>query len=246
MRRFFIDEKAIADGTATITGNLFCHMTRVLRLKIGTRIILSDGLGRRHSGIIEAVGKENLLVRLQESSLEPGRPTRPLITLYQGLPKGSKMEFILQKCTELGVDTLVPFVSQRSVARLPKERENERLLRWERIARESARQSDRTIIPGISPVRELSEVLATAGQDVRLLLWEEEQTNRLRSVLGSRPAPESVAILVGPEGGLAEDEAAAAVAAGFIPVTLGPRILRTETAGMALMAILQFHWGDMG
>lgn len=246
MRRFFIDEKAIADGTATITGNLFCHMTRVLRLKIGTRVILSDGMGRRHSGVIETVGKENLLVRLQESSSEPSRPARPLITLYQGLPKGSKMEFILQKCTELGVDTLVPFVSRRSVARLPKERESERLQRWERIAREAARQSDRTIIPSVSPVMELSDALAAANQDVRLLLWEEEHTNRLRSVLGSRPAPESVSILVGPEGGLAEDEAAAAVAAGFMPVTLGSRILRTETAGMALLAILQFHWGDMG
>jgi len=246
MRRFFIDEKAIADGMATITGNLFCHMTRVLRLKIGTRVILSDGLGRRHSGIIDQVGKEKLLVRLQESSSEPVRQTRPLITLYQGLPKGSKMEFILQKCTELGVDTLVPFVSRRSVARLPKERESERIQRWQRIVREAARQSERTIIPSLSPAMEFSEALASADQDVRLLLWEEEKTNRLRSVLGSRPAPERASILVGPEGGLSGEEAAAAVAAGFIPVTLGSRILRTETAGMALLAILQFHWGDMG
>lgn len=246
MRRFFIDEKAIADGTATITGNLFCHMTRVLRLKIGTRIILSDGLGRRHSGIIEAVGKENLLVRLQESSLEPGRPTRPLITLYQGLPKGSKMEFILQKCTELGADSFVPYISERSVAKLPKDREAERIERWRRIIREAARQSNRTSVPLLSPVKDFSELVGTADQAVKLLLWEEETSNRLRSVLGSLPRPDSVALLVGPEGGLSREEAAAAEASGFIPVTLGTRILRTETAGIALLAVLQFYWGDMG
>lgn len=246
MRRFFIDENAIRDTAAIITGNLFCHMTRVLRLKIGTRVLLSDGIGRRHVGVIESITKENLVIRLEESSSEPERPPGPFITLYQGLPKGSKMEFILQKCTELGVDTLVPFVSRRSVARLPKERESERIQRWQRIVREAARQSERTIIPSLSPAMEFSEALASADQDVRLLLWEEEKTNRLRSVLGSRPAPERASILVGPEGGLSGEEAAAAVAAGFIPVTLGSRILRTETAGMALLAILQFHWGDMG
>ena len=246
MRRFFIDEKAIEGDKAIISGNLFCHMTRVLRLKIGTRVILSDGIGRRHAGIIEAVGKENMTVRLEESSAEPVRPVRPLFTLYQGFPKGSKMEFILQKSTELGADALVPFVSGRSVARLPKDREAERLERWRKIIREAARQSDRTTIPRLSPVMGLSEALATADQTVKLLLWEEEKANRLKSVLGSQPFPESVAVMVGPEGGLSAEEAAAATAAGFVPVSLGTRILRTETAGIALLAILQFYWGDMG
>lgn len=246
MRRFFIDEKAIEGGNAIISGNLFCHMSRVLRLKIGTRVILSDGIGRRHAGVIESVGKENMTVRLEESSSEPVRPVKPLLTLYQGLPKGSKMEFILQKSTELGADVLVPFVSGRSVARLPKDREVERMERWRKIIREAARQSDSTIIPQISPVMGLTEILATADQTVKLLLWEEEKANRLKSVLGSQPFPESVAVMVGPEGGLSAEEATAAAAAGFIPVTLGTRILRTETAGIALLAVLQFYWGDMG
>jgi 16S rRNA (uracil1498-N3)-methyltransferase len=246
MRRFFIDEHAISENKAVITGNLFCHMARVLRLKIGTRVLLSDGVGRRHVGIIDSIGKENLVIRLEESTLEQERHHGPLITLYQGLPKGSKMEFILQKCTELGVDSLVPFVAGRSIAQLPQDRGTERLGRWRRIVAEAARQSNRPSIPELSPVMDFSELLASADQTVKLLLWEEERTNRLKSVLGSLPLPETVAVMVGPEGGLSKDEVTAAIQAGFIPVTLGSRILRTETAGIALLAVLQFFWGDMG
>lgn len=246
MRRFFIDENAVSEGTVTIKGNLFCHMTRVLRLKIGTRVILCDGVGRSHTGIIEAIGRESLSVRLEESSSEQAPPERPFITLYQGLPKGSKMEFILQKNTELGADAFVPFVSERSVAKLPRDRESERLERWRKIILEAARQSGRAILPALSPVMNLSEALAASDQELKILLWEEEKGNRLKSVFGSRTVPKSVAVIVGPEGGLSAEEASAAAAAGFIPVSFGPRILRTETAGIALTAILQFYWGDMG
>lgn len=246
MRRFFIDENAITDDTALVTGNLFCHMTRVLRLKIGTRVILSDGTGKRHVGSISTIGKDCLTVTITKSSAEPEKTSGPLLTLYQGIPKGSKMEFILQKCTELGADSFVPYISERSVARLPKDREAERLERWRRIIREAARQSNRTSVPLLSPVKDFSELVGTADQAVKLLLWEEETSNRLRSVLGSLPRPDSVVLLVGPEGGLSREEAAAAEASGFIPVTLGTRILRTETAGIALLAVLQFYWGDMG
>jgi 16S rRNA (uracil1498-N3)-methyltransferase len=246
MRRFFIDENAITDDTALVTGNLFCHMTRALRLKIGTRIILSDGRGRRHIGSITTIGRDCLTVRITKSSAEAEKASGPLLTLYQGLPKGSKMEFILQKCTELGANSFVPFTSERSVARLPKDRETERLERWRRIVREAARQSNRTSIPVLSPVTDFSELVGAADQTVKLLLWEEEKSNRLRSVLASLPQPDSVAVLVGPEGGLSREEAAGAEASGFIPVTLGTRILRTETAGIALLAVLQFYWGDMG
>jgi 16S rRNA (uracil1498-N3)-methyltransferase len=246
MRRFFIDESAITDDTAVVTGNLFCHMTRALRLKIGTGVILSDGIGRRHLGVITTIGRDHLIVRLDESSPEPARGRGPRITLYQGLPKGSKMEFILQKCTELGADSLAPFISERSVARLPRDRETERMERWLRIVREAARQSNRTTIPHLSAVTDFSEIVDAADQTVKLLLWEEEKANRLRSVLDSLPLPDSVALMVGPEGGLSGKEAAGAEAAGFIPVTLGTRILRTETAGIALLAVLQFYWGDMG
>jgi 16S rRNA (uracil1498-N3)-methyltransferase len=246
MRRFFIDEKAISNGVATINGNLFCHMSRVLRLKIGTRVILSDGVGRRHVGSIELVAKDHLTIRLEESSSEPARPRGPILTLYQGLPKGSKMELILQKTTELGVDIIVPFISDRSVANLPQGRESSRMERWERIIVEAARQSNRATVPSLMPVREFGEVIRAADQSVKLLLWEGEKTNRLKSVLNCLPAPDTVSIIVGPEGGLSADDVSMAANSGFLPVTLGSRVLRTETAGIALLAVLQFYWGDMG
>jgi len=156
------------------------------------------------------------------------------------------MEFILQKCTELGVDSIIPFVAERSIARLPENRETEKMNRWLRIVSEAARQSNRPTIPDLQSVKNYDELIESADQSLKLLLWEEENTNRLKSVLGSLPHPETVAVMVGPEGGLTKEEVEAATRAGFIPVTIGSRILRTETAGMAMLAILQFFWGDMG
>jgi 16S rRNA (uracil1498-N3)-methyltransferase len=246
MRRFFIDKSMLQEGTAIISGNLFRHMAKVLRLKIGTSTMLIDEEGSRYTGIIRSIGRDSLSVTIektvQESRGEPG----PRITLYQGLPKGNKMEFILQKTTELGVADIIPFVAVRSIPRLPKERENERLARWQAIAREAARQSNRSMSPNISLVRDFSEIPASSAQSVKLLLWEKEQSNRLKAVLSERSVPESVAVMVGPEGGLAPEEAETAINAGFIPITLGSRILRTETAAIAILAILQFFWGDIG
>jgi 16S rRNA (uracil1498-N3)-methyltransferase len=156
------------------------------------------------------------------------------------------MEFILQKSTELGVSEIVPFAAGRSIPRLPKERESERLVRWQKIALEAARQSDRIIFPRVSPLKDFSGVLDSSVQSVKLLLWEKEQSTRLKPILSDLSPPESVAVMVGPEGGLTDEEAKAAMEAGFIPVTLGHRILRTETAAIAILAILQFFWGDVG
>ena len=246
MRRFFISKDILSDGNAVITGNLFRHMAKVLRLKIGTKIILTDEEGTRYAGIITAIGRESLTASLEHKVPEPRMETGPRITLYQGLPKGNKMEFILQKGTELGVSDIVPFVAGRSIPRLTKEREVERLERWRRIVREAARQSNRPVFPDISPIMEFSEMLNSSSQQVKLLLWEKERCNGLKRILPDLPVPESIAMMVGPEGGLTQQEAEAAMESGFIPVTLGNRILRTETASVAVLAILQFIWGDMG
>ncbi len=246
MRRFIIDKDIPADGDTIISGNLFRHMTKVLRLKIGTKVMLVDREGIRCTGLIRDIGRESLTVSVEQTVQESRKETGPGITLYQGLPKGNKMEFILQKTTELGVSDVIPFVAGRSIPRLPKERENERLERWQRIAQEAARQSDRTTLPRISLVKDLSEILASSTHSLKLLLWEKEQSNRLKSILSDLPVPDRVAVMVGPEGGLTSDEAKAAIKAGFIPITLGHRILRTETAAIAILAILQFFWGDIG
>ena len=246
VRQFFFDKNAIENGKAVITGNLFRHMAKVLRLKIGTTVTLVDQNGTSYSGIIEDISKGNLEITIEKQGPEPVIATGPRITLLQGLPKGNKMELILQKSTEMGVTNVVPFAAERSIPRLLKDRETERLVRWQRICLEAAQQSNRRTIPEISPIAEFAEMLGHVDQTVRLLLWEKERANRLRTILEDLKPPESVAVLVGPEGGLTTAEAKAAMEAGFIPVTLGSGILRTETAAIAILAILQFFWGDMG
>jgi 16S rRNA (uracil1498-N3)-methyltransferase len=246
LRRFIIPPQAVSDDTVIITGDLFHHMVHVLRLKKGARIHLADASGHDYTGIISGVAGESITVTLEETRTAPATESGPRITLYQGITKGDKLELILQKCTELGVAGIVPFMAARSVAKVPSGRLKEKLERWQRIVREAARQSNRSSVPDISFAGDLAEAVRMAEDPVKLLLWEEEQAGRLKKVLADLPRPERIAVIVGPEGGLTAEEVASAVKCGFIPVSMGKRIVRTETAGLAIVAILQFYWGDMG
>lgn len=245
MRRFFIHPDALSDGTIRVDGDLFRHMARVLRLRIDTPVLLADDTGREFSGIIRSIDRESLVIAVKETRIVSFPASFPQITLYQGLPKGDKLELIVQKAVELGAAEIVPFPARRSVIRI-KGREEEKLARWQRIAREAARQSGQATIPRISFSRDMTDVVQQARQSVKLLLWEKEPDNRLKETLERFSRPESIAVLVGPEGGLHDDEAEYAVQGGFIPISLGDRIVRTETAGLAILAILQFYWGDIG
>jgi len=245
MRSFFLGENEVCGGTATITGELYRHMARVLRLKQGSEVELIDRDGRRHSGVIEEVAAKSLTVRISATASAPPQEEGVRITLYQGLPKGEKLDLILQKCTELGVAELVTFDAARSIVKLTGERSAARLGRYEKIVQEAARQSGRSSAPKVAIGGTLQAVLRECRHTVKLLLWEGEQTTTLRESFEAHPAPESVAVVVGPEGGLSAEEVEQARAFGFTPVTLGKRILRTETAGLAMLAILQFYWGDM-
>lgn len=221
-------------------------MARVLRLKAGSAVALTDAGGARLSGVIEEVGAKSLTVRITARESEPEQEQALRITLYQGLPKGEKLDLILQKCTELGAAELVTFDAARSIVKLRGERSAGRLERCERIVQEAARQSGRRSPPKVTIGGSLAVVLRDARHDVKLLLWEGEQTTRLRETFEAHPAPESVGVVVGPEGGLTSEEVEQAIACGFTPVSLGRRILRTETAGFAMLSILQFYWGDLG
>ena len=221
-------------------------MARVLRLKKGALLSLADGNGREYMGTIDHVDGESLAIKLKETTVAPEAETGPKITLFQGLPKGDKLEWILQKCTELGAAEIVPFIAERSVSRPAAERLQEKLERWRRIALEAARQSKRITVPQVTFAADISAVCRQADHPVKLLLWEEEQSCTLRRLLAEVRAPERIAVIVGPEGGLTGEEVATALECGFISVSLGKRIVRTETAGLTIMAILQFYWGEIG
>lgn len=246
MRRFFVEPQLLQGRTGLIGGELYRHLVTVLRLSAGDAIRLADGNGNEAVATIVAVEKEGLRVEIEPVPAAVPAADMPPITIYQGLPKGEKIDLILQKCTELGVARIVPFMASRSVTRLEGERLDKRVSRWQRIAKEAARQSGRDSVPEVGFGANLDAILQEGGECLRLMLWENEEEQGLRSLLATTPKPGAIAVIIGPEGGLSEEEAARAVAAGYLPVSLGKRILRTETAGLAVVSVLQYVWGDLG
>lgn len=241
MRRFFVPPQTLQGDRITLTGAPLHHLRSVLRLGTAEEIVLLDGEGTLCRCRIEQVGKESARATVLERWRE-SEGTLPL-RLMQALPKGDKFSLVLQKGTELGITAFSPITSARCISRPAKDRGEKQLLRWRRIIQEAARQSLRPRLPRIDAPTPLAEALTTADEELRLMLWEEGSLP-LDAVLPPR-APASVALLVGPEGGLSTEEAHQAAAAGFRAVRLGPRILRTETAGFAAAAVLQYIYGDL-
>ena len=238
MRCFYVPEPKLSSGTVIhLPGELRKHLKTVLRLQPGDNIQLFNGVGQLATAIL----KEDSVVELIDVADYPP-PVCPL-TLIQGLPKGDKLELILQKGTELGVNQFYLTAMERSVGLLKADRKQKRLERWQKIIQEAARQSRQYHLPQLVAGSSLPQVLSTVQADLKLLLWEESVTP-LQDILPRHP-PQQVAVLVGPEGGVSQQEADQIMAQGYQAVSLGPRILRTETAGLAIMAILQYLYGDL-
>jgi 16S rRNA (uracil1498-N3)-methyltransferase len=244
MRRFTLQPDQLVDGRVTFGADESRHLARVLRLRPGDTVLATDGAGRDFTVRLESLGERATGTVLVEAA---GVAASPLaITLIQGVPKGDKMETIVRAATELGVARVWPALCERTIVRLEPGRWRDRARRWQRVAREAAKQSRRAVIPEVEAPRPLVELLEAAPPtDLALCLWEAEGTP-LREVLAAAISPRSAVVLVGPEGGLARAEVELARARGFTVVSLGPRILRTETAGPAITAILQSRLGDLG
>lgn len=241
MRRFFVSPHVLVDDCFDIGGDLYNHLVRVLRLSPGDDIELLDGQGLCCLCRIEALTKKVVQLRVITRNQEQEQvfPVR----LMQGLPKGEKMDLILQKGTELGITRFTPLLSGRSVPQLDATRRDHRRQRWLKIVEEAARQCRRPLLPLIDDPVAYEDALAAEGE-LKLLLWEERCSPLAQALPAAVPC--SAVVLVGPEGGLTEAEVAQAQSAGFVPVSLGPRILRTETAGFTVAAILQYLYGDLG
>lgn len=236
LHRFFVPAASLRGANIEITGEPLHHLRTVLRLGPGSEVLLLDGQGGCCRARLQSVGREKAAAVALQCWTASERPC-PL-RLLQALPKGDKFDLVLQKGTELGVTIFQPLCSGRTLTRADESRRG----RWQRIVSEAARQSRRPRLPGLEPLCSLGEAVEKVGEPLRLVLWE-ESARPLREVLPEE-APAGVALLVGPEGGFAAHEVAAVTAAGFVPVHLGPRILRTETAGLAVAAVLQFLYGD--
>ena len=245
MSRFYVPAPRIEKGMLRIEGNEVKHIRRVLRLKAGDGIIVFDSLGKEYEGTIVEEDTSSVVIKIQNIFLS--KRDSPLeITLAQSLLKGEKMDYLIQKATELGVKEIIPFFSSRSVPLLEKSGRLKRHHRWGRIAIEASKQCGRGVVPKIEPLQDYSEMLRMASPDsLRLILWEREG-GKLKEVLERSKEKTRIFFIVGPEGGFSLDEVEEAKRAGFIPVILGKRILRAETASLCLLSILQYEQGDIG
>lgn len=241
-RQFFVPPDTIQAERVTIPQELAYHLRTVLRLNPGDTVILLDGNGNHYQCSIERLDKQTGVARIDEHWLIEEKAVP--IQLIQGIPKGDKMDLILQKGTELGINRFSPVWSERSIPTPAAGREAKKLQRWQRIVTEAARQSRRPVLPICEGAQPLVDTLTECHAELKLMLWE-DGSEPLHSVLPQQ-TPRNIAILIGPEGGFSPQEADLARVDNFIPVHLGARILRTETAGFAVSAILQYLYGDFG
>jgi 16S rRNA (uracil1498-N3)-methyltransferase len=245
MPRFYVPQPRIENGMLKIEGSEVRHIRRVLRLREGDRIVIFNGFAKEYEGIIVEEETTSVVMRIQ-NVLFPDRESPLEITLAQSLLKGEKMDYLIQKSTELGVKEIVPFFSSRSVPLLDKSKKLKRYHRWERIAMEASKQSGRGIVPRIEPLQDYFEMLQVPSPDTLRLILSEKEGEGLKEILRTLREKTKVFFIVGPEGGLSDKEMDHAKGAGFIVVNLGKRILRSETASLSLLGILQYEWGDIG
>ncbi len=242
MHRFFIQHSQIQEKRLYVEGADVNHIKNVLRMKHGDQVMISDGEGMQYLCTLEAFESGLVWFEIVDAWKE-NRELPSKLYLFQGLPKSDKMELIIQKATELGVYELIPAVTGRTVVKLDEKKAQKKTARWNAIAESAAKQSGRSRIPQVREIMTFSEALAYAGDlDVLLIPYEkaEGMDATRQAVEGIRPG-QSVGIFIGPEGGFEEAEVEQAMACGALPVTLGRRILRTETAGFVVLSMLLYH-----
>ncbi|MGM0677489.1 16S rRNA (uracil(1498)-N(3))-methyltransferase [Ectothiorhodospira marina] len=250
--RCFLDQPLQTGDEIALDERAHRHVVQVLRLRVGAPLVLFNGEGGEYAATLTLAERRASRVRIDEHR---SRDTRPAlgVTLLQGIAKGDRMDYSLQKATELGVSRIQPLVAKRSVTHEDPKRMNKRQEHWRGVIVSACEQSGRTDIPELLPPLPLSHWLDTqhpgrTDEDTASwsLVLDPEATSSLGDLAASKARPQAVTLLIGPEGGLDEREISQARHCGLTPVRLGPRVLRTETAGVAALAIIQSLWGDMG
>ncbi len=241
MANFYITKDDIQENIATIKGEEAQHISRVLRMKKGDKVTLCDGEGMFYDATLTGFEDKTVIAEISDSYIAPTEPQVQL-TVFQGVPKNPKLETVIQKLTEIGAVRLVPVDTKRAVAKLDKSAKVDRL---KKIAHEAAKQSKRGIVPEVLdtvPFKKAVEMAAEA--DLALIPYEEETEVSIKKALSGK-TPETVSVMIGPEGGFDEEEVLLAKEAGIQSVTLGKRILRTETAPLTVASIILYELGEM-
>ncbi len=239
MPRFYCPPPLPLSGVFELPADAAHHAARVLRLRAGDEVEIFDGVGQARTGVLlEITGKCVRIGDLADSTLVRESPLR--VVLAQGLPSGDKMDWLIQKATELGVCEIQPLATTRSVVKLTAERAAKRQEHWQQIAISACEQCGRNVLPVIHPPQDLARWLARPGADTKLILLPEGASS-----LHAQPQPTgTVSLVIGAEGGFTDTESDLALQHGYTPIRMGKRILRTETAAIAGLAVLQMLWGD--
>lgn len=246
MYQFFVEPSQIQGNRIIITGSDVNHIKNVLRMRIGEEIAVSNGVdGKEYRCGIEDFTEDEVVCILRFIR-EEGVELPSKVYLFQSLPKADKMELIIQKAVELGVYEIIPVSAARSVVRLDDKKAKNKIGRWQGISEAAAKQSKRSVIPEIKSVMNIKDAVDYASQlDVRLIPYELAQDmSKTKAVMGNISSGESVGIFIGPEGGFEEKEITYAIEKGVVPITLGKRILRTETAALTVLSWLMYHFEE--
>lgn len=244
MPKFFSEN--IKDGKIIIDSGDVRHIKKVLRLKKGDSVTVCDGHGCDYESVIEEISDSEIILRIVEK--KPADTEPPInVTIYQGLPKASKMDYIIQKNTELGATGFVPCMLERCVSRIENASDSEKkIARWQKIALEAAKQSGRGTVPKVEKICTAAEAAQKLkGEDLAFVLYECEQKQNLKQILTSNSNAKNIGFLIGPEGGLDPSEVDKLHEAGIATVGLGSRILRTETAAEAVLSMIMYELGDI-
>ncbi len=243
MYRFYVDPGMISDGDVRITGSDFNHIKNALRLEIGDWIVACDGMGKDYISRISGFEQGGVRARVEKVQDADAAELGCRIVLFQGLPKKDKMEFVIQKAVELGAAEIAPVLTRRCVARPDSDKAEKKRERWQAIAHAAAKQSGRGRIPKVHGIMPLDGALRMSDElEYGMIPYElYDDVGRSKEVVREACLKSSIGIFIGPEGGFERDEVESAIERGIHPITLGKRILRTETAGMALLSIMMFQ-----
>lgn len=243
---FFVPPECISQQAISVTGDVLLHLRDSLRITVGEIVLFGDGVSCRYRTEISSVTKHALTGRILETITQPALRA-PALILGQALLKGEKMDWAIQKATELNVSEIVPLQTRHSVVQLRADRVDNQLARWQRIALEAAQQSEQWRVPTIAPPKSLAALLTShATGTITLMLAERREGKSLQTVNLPEDATGYVLVLIGPEGGWSKEEVQIAEQAGVQPITLGQHILRAETAAIASISILQSRLGKLG
>jgi len=245
MPLFFVSPENIDEKKkiVTISGSEAKHITKSLRHKEKDEILITDGIKNRYLVKIENIEKENICCKIIHTFNHLSKPLPIKISLAQALLKKNKMDFVIQKATELGIHDIIPFTSSRTIPLIGKKSAEKKQERWQKIALEASKQSERMHVPEVQPIISFKELLKkTSNYDWSMIFWEEENVHNIKEVLQKRLKPSNMIYFIGPEGGFSEKEMQLARKANVFPVSLGEYVVRSETAAIFAMSVFNYYY----